>query len=484
LEDLVDACERCAAALHQVHHPSQRDHGPHQDAHVGVEHDEAAQRDPPGQHLAAAIPEHRQKGEADERLQQGLEDARDAHQPDILRDICAVQFFEVAQLGLFLHEGAHHAHAGQVLLHAATDIRKHGLDALKARVNGTPEEDHRQAHQGRRQDGQGCQTPIHNDHDDDGQQESKAGFGPIHNARAEHHADSVQVVGRARHDVAGAHAAVIIRRKLHQVTEQIVTQVVFDVARDPDDDHAHPVLKEALDGGEPHQQSSEAQKSAEAEGVRKRVDRRADHQRLHGARDIFQHQRSQAQRQPPAIAPQVNPDRAQRLPHNLHAQHVGEGLHPLDQEYLARLPTAPPAVGPEVLVGRGHHPHVEIGSGGAVDAGGARGMIVAGHQKKSMHAAAPQIQQNHGGFLARTQGFIGRPNEPVLRVAVLYGLWNRQVAFVIAVNRAGAAYQDIRYITLLDEFRGAHNAMAVIIAAQHYRDVRAGRSVVVHQQPA
>ena len=43
-QNLVDALQRRAAALHQVHHPAQRDHGPHQHAHVGVEHDEAADR--------------------------------------------------------------------------------------------------------------------------------------------------------------------------------------------------------------------------------------------------------------------------------------------------------------------------------------------------------------------------------------------------------------------------------------------------------
>ena len=44
VQNLVDARQRRRPALHQVHHPAQRDHRPHQHAHVGVEHDEAAQR--------------------------------------------------------------------------------------------------------------------------------------------------------------------------------------------------------------------------------------------------------------------------------------------------------------------------------------------------------------------------------------------------------------------------------------------------------
>ena len=59
--NLVDARQRRRAALHQVHHPAQRDHGPDQHAHVGVEHDEAAERDAAGQHLRAAHPQHDQK---------------------------------------------------------------------------------------------------------------------------------------------------------------------------------------------------------------------------------------------------------------------------------------------------------------------------------------------------------------------------------------------------------------------------------------
>ena len=243
MEDLIDARERCTPALHQVHHPSQRDHGPHQHAHIGVEHDEAAERNASRQHLPAAIPQHRQEGQPDQRFEQRLEDARDSHQPDILRNITAVQFLETAYFSAFLYESPDHADAGQIFLHAAADIGKHGLDALEPRMNGAPEENYRQADQGRRQHGQQCQAPIHRDHDNDGQQKRQAGLGPVHDARAEHHAHGVQIVGGARHNVSGAHARVIVRRQLHQMAEQVVAQVVFDIARNAYDDHAHPVLE-------------------------------------------------------------------------------------------------------------------------------------------------------------------------------------------------------------------------------------------------
>ena len=98
------------------------------------------------QHLPAAYPQHHQERHADQRLQQRLEQALHAHQPDVLRDVRPVQFLEAAHLGLLLHEGADHAHAGEVLLHAAGDIGEHRLDLLEAVVNDAAEEDHGEAH--------------------------------------------------------------------------------------------------------------------------------------------------------------------------------------------------------------------------------------------------------------------------------------------------------------------------------------------------
>ena len=72
------------------------------------------------------------------------------------------------------------------------------------------------------------------------------GVGRVHDRRAEQHADGVQVVGGARHDVAGAGALVEAVGKRFQVAEQIVAQVELDVARDADQDPAGQELKDAL----------------------------------------------------------------------------------------------------------------------------------------------------------------------------------------------------------------------------------------------
>ena len=92
----------------------------------------------------AAGPQHDQEGEADQHFQQRLEHALNANQLDVLRDVLAVQLLEATHLGVLLHEGADHAHAREVLLHAAGDIGEHGLDLLEARVDDAAEQDHRQ----------------------------------------------------------------------------------------------------------------------------------------------------------------------------------------------------------------------------------------------------------------------------------------------------------------------------------------------------
>ena len=61
--------ERSAASLHQVHHPAERDHRPHEHAHVGVEHHEAAERNPAGQQARCRPPRARtRKPKPDQRL--------------------------------------------------------------------------------------------------------------------------------------------------------------------------------------------------------------------------------------------------------------------------------------------------------------------------------------------------------------------------------------------------------------------------------
>ena len=158
-------------------------------------------------------------------------------------DVILVEQLELVQLGFFLRVGADHPHARQILLHPAADIGKHLLDHFEAVVNALAEQHHRDAHQRRRNQADQRELPIHRQHDGDGEHRGEHGLGPVHDARAQHHAHGVQIVGGARHDVAGAIAGVEIGRERHQVREQLIAKIEFDVARNADQDHAHPILE-------------------------------------------------------------------------------------------------------------------------------------------------------------------------------------------------------------------------------------------------
>ena len=60
------------------------------------------------------------------------------------------------------------------------------------------------------------------------------------------HADGVEVVGGAGHDVAGAGALVEAVGQTFEMGEQIVAEVELDLARDADHDPAREVLEDAF----------------------------------------------------------------------------------------------------------------------------------------------------------------------------------------------------------------------------------------------
>jgi hypothetical protein len=116
-------------------------------------------------------------------------------------------------------------------------------------VDAPTEENHGGAHKRRRNQAQQGETPIHSDHDADQEERGEEGLGKVHDARPQHHAHGVEIVGGARHDVPGTVAGVEILRQRDDVREQIVAQIELNVARQADQDHPHPILEEPLDGG-------------------------------------------------------------------------------------------------------------------------------------------------------------------------------------------------------------------------------------------
>ncbi len=86
-------------------------------------------------------------------------------------------------------------------------------------------------------------------------------------AGAEQHADGVEVVGGAGHDVAGAGALVEAEVEGFEMAEEIVAQVELDLARDADDDPAGEELEDSFAGGNCDQQPAPGEQLAVSDAV-------------------------------------------------------------------------------------------------------------------------------------------------------------------------------------------------------------------------
>ena len=71
-------------------------------------------------------------------------------------------------------------------------------------------------------------------HDENGEDHAVMRLPAVHDAGAENHAHVVEVVGGARHQLAGAVADVKLRLHQQQAIEEIAANVELDVARDAD----------------------------------------------------------------------------------------------------------------------------------------------------------------------------------------------------------------------------------------------------------
>ena len=170
---------------------------------------------------------------------------------------------------------------------------------------------------GQRQKSEQRQLRVDRDHE-----RQRAGgvdnrVGRVHDRRAEQHPDGIQIVGRARHNVAGAIALVVRITQAFKAREQIVPQVEFNVARDTDHNPAREELEDSFGDGDGEQQSGVNQKlvprgACSQIGGRFQVIRGfADNQRKQHPNAVVEQHADCAQNVSPAIALQVGQQRAQ-----------------------------------------------------------------------------------------------------------------------------------------------------------------------------
>ena len=255
LEELLDAGDGGGAALEEVHDPADGDDGPGEHHQVGHEGGEVADGDAVGDDLAASDVEHDDHGEAEDDFESRPEHAHELNEAEAATDVLPIGRLEGVDLGLFLGEGANEAGGGEVLLGLRGDVGEHGLDALEALVDLAAHDLHENA--GERQRDEGGEG----EHGADAQQEveredgEEDGVRAVHDAGTEEHADGVEVVGHARHDVAGAALLVVLGGLLLKLQEEVVAEVEFDVAGDADEDPAREEEEDAFGDGDGDEQA-------------------------------------------------------------------------------------------------------------------------------------------------------------------------------------------------------------------------------------
>ena len=109
---------------------------------------------------------------------------------------------EAPQLGFAAGIGADHADRGQVLLDRRGQLGDALLHLLETVVGAPAIVAHCQRDQRRRQEDERRELPVGRAHDGEHDGEGQGGLEQEHEPWAEHHADGIEIVDRARHQVA------------------------------------------------------------------------------------------------------------------------------------------------------------------------------------------------------------------------------------------------------------------------------------------
>ena len=145
---------------------------------------------------------------------------------------------------------------------------------------------------------------------DDGDDEREDRRGRVHDRGADHHAHGVEIVRGARHQVARAIGLVERERKAFEVREEIVAQVVFDIARDADDDSAHQEAEDAANDGETEQEQGVVRQLAAGHPRGKIIDGVLQHPRRELLEAGGSGDAQKANREGAAVAGEVGPQSA------------------------------------------------------------------------------------------------------------------------------------------------------------------------------
>src|SRR5450759_1731209 len=261
------------------------------------------------QDFAAADPQHDHNGDAKQGFQRRPQHAHQADQLETACDVFGVLALEALDLGLLLHISANQPRAGKVLLRLGRNVGEHGLDALETLVNLAAEVLYHDADHGQWQKGEQGKPGADAQHEHQSARGEHHGVGAAHDAGPCQHAHRVEVVGGPGHDVAGAGALIKAVRQPLQMGEQVVAQIEFNFARDPDQDPAGKELENGFGSGDRQQQGRVGEQFVAGDPEVKVVNGAADDQREENPDAVVAHDEQSADPEGQLVLAQIGEQR-------------------------------------------------------------------------------------------------------------------------------------------------------------------------------
>ena len=205
--------------------------------------------------MPGAQPQHQQTGQPKNERQTRIEERLQPDEDGVALEILEVLAPEPFGLHRLAAIGPHHTNTGERFLHHRAQGGQLGLDPLRLAVDCAAEGLDRDRHEWQRQQRDQGQHGVDRQHQRNRHDEHHGGAGHVHHGGPDHHAHRVQVVGRARHQVAGAVGMEIGQRQPLHPREERVPQVVLEVAGRPDDDPPDQKAEDPADERKAQQQA-------------------------------------------------------------------------------------------------------------------------------------------------------------------------------------------------------------------------------------
>src|SRR6266481_4747654 len=253
-QHFIDPSGGGQSSLKNVDDPPHGNHWPGQHHDVSHEADKLAESHVMQQYFTRAQPEHKSNGQSKKQFQGGPKHSHEPGQRQAAGNVFLIGAFKEGDFCLFLSISADDPRTGEIFLRPRRDIGKLGLNFFKALVNPPPKILHQNAGQRQRDKG------IQGESGADPPHEKQSGHGKhyrvcrIHNGWAQQHTHRIQVIGGASHNVAGPGLLVVRKRERFKMGENIIPEIVFNLARDADDQPACEELEDALAQGDSDQQ--------------------------------------------------------------------------------------------------------------------------------------------------------------------------------------------------------------------------------------